>query len=371
MINPLPKDIYLKRRKKKTIPIRSDYFRDQTAIIHSMPFRRLKNKTQVFFAPQNDHVCTRIEHVMHVATVGATICKGLNNYGWQLDTELAYAIGLGHDMGHTPFGHSGEDALNEILGKGKFMHELNSYRVVEYLADKGRGLNLTYAVKDGIICHNGEKFEQHLKPSACEKNLDEIKDRKITPASYEGCIVRFADKIAYLGRDMEDAIRAGFIKIEDVPRKIRKEIGETNGEIINTLVIDIIENSRDREEIGFSDKKFPFVMQLREFNYKNIYYNKAIKDYDKYSKKIVKSLFEHLMELYNKFGRNYEEYEKELLSFDRAFGKYLERMYNFYETEKAGPENIVTDYVAGMTDLYALEYMKQITLPTPIIFDIN
>jgi len=112
-------------------------------------------------------------------------------------------------------------------------------------------------------------------------------------------------------------------------------------------------------------------MQLREFNYKNIYYNKAIKDYEKYSKKIVKSLFEHLMELYNKFGRNYEEYEKELLSFDRAFGKYLERMYNFYETEKAGPENIVTDYVAGMTDLYALEYMKQITLPTPIIFDIN
>ncbi len=371
MLNPLEEHIYLKRRKKEILPIRSDYFRDQTAIIHSMPFRRLKNKTQVFFAPQNDHVCTRIEHVMHVASVGASICRGLNNYGWDVDTELAYAIGLGHDMGHTPFGHSGEDALNEIPGIDKFIHEINSYRVVEYLANRGEGLNLTYAVKDGIICHNGEKFEQYLSPSEEEKDLDNIKDRNFKPSSYEGCIIRFSDKIAYLGRDIEDAIRAGFIETKDIPEEIRKELGDSNGEIINKLVTDVIENSRDRQEIGFSDDTFDLVIKLRTFNYEHIYYNKTIKDYEKYSKKIVKDLFEHLMDLYNKCSCDYEAYEHEQVPFNQSFGKYLEKMHDFYIKEKAQPQHIVTDYVAGMTDLYALEYMKQITLPSPIVFNIN
>ena len=251
------------------------------------------------------------------------------------------------------------------------MHELNSYRVVEILCNKGESLNLTYGVKDGIICHNGEKFEQYLKPMAQEKNLDQIKDRSYKPSSYEGCIVRFADKIAYLGRDLEDAIRAGFIKMKDIPERIRKELGDTNGEIINTLVIDIVENSKNKEKVGFSGEKFDLIMELRNFNYDNIYFNKTIKDYEKYSKKIVKELFGHLKELYNKFGTDYKGYRRCDTAFERAFGEYMERMSDFYKREKDGAKAIVTDYVAGMTDLYALDCMKQITLPTPIAFDIK
>jgi dGTPase len=180
MKNPFSESIYLQRTEPRETDVRGDYFRDQTAIIHSTAFRRLKNKTQVFFAPENDHICTRIEHVLHVATIAATICKGLNKYGWELDIDMAYAIGLGHDLGHTPFGHAGEMALNKILGgNNAFVHEINSYRQVEYLAKKGQGLNLCFGVKDGIICHNGEKDEQYLKPSQILNNLDKIKTRKV------------------------------------------------------------------------------------------------------------------------------------------------------------------------------------------------
>src|SRR3989339_1132510 len=140
MKNPFDEKTYLQRTIEREMDIRGDYFRDQTAIIHSMPFRRLKHKTQVFYAPDNDHVCTRIEHVLHVATIAATVCKGLNRYGWDLDMEMAYAIGIGHDLGHAPFGHQGEKALDKILGgNNAFVHEVNSYRVVEKLANNGQG----------------------------------------------------------------------------------------------------------------------------------------------------------------------------------------------------------------------------------------
>ena len=140
----------------------------RTKIIHSLPFRRLKHKTQVFFAPDNDHICTRIEHVLHVATIAAAICRGLNQSGnWQLDQDLAYAVGLGHDIGHAPFGHEGERALAACIAPRPFLHEVNSYRVVEHLANYGEGLNLTYAVKDGILCHCGEDFTtKELRPRA-------------------------------------------------------------------------------------------------------------------------------------------------------------------------------------------------------------
>ena len=244
MKNTIPEKIYLQRSRKLNTEIRGDYFRDQTAIIHSMAFRRLKHKTQVFFAPENDHVCTRIEHVMHVATIAKSICKGLNKNGWQLDIEAAFAIGLGHDLGHAPFGHEGEFILSQKLGNRKFMHELNSYRVVEYLSNNGKGLNLTYMVKDGIICHNGEKFEQYLKPDDKPKNLDKITNRQVIPSSYEGCVVRFSDKTAYLGRDIEDAITAGFIKRTDIPKDIQKKLGSTNSDIIDGFVRDFINNSK-------------------------------------------------------------------------------------------------------------------------------
>ena len=244
MRNPLPDEVYLRRTKPVKPDIRAEYFRDQTKIIHSYPFRRLKHKAQVFYAPDNDHICTRMEHVLHVATIAATICRGLNHSGqdWALDTELAYAIGLGHDLGHAPFGHEGEKELAAKLGAPKaFMHELNSYRVVEHLANHGQGLNLTYAVKDGIICHNGEDFNQNgLKPSPAANDLENIRERAYMPCTYEGCIVRLSDKIAYLGRDVEDAVTAGFITKKDLPKSTAKALGESNTDIISNLIADVV-----------------------------------------------------------------------------------------------------------------------------------
>ncbi len=367
MKNPLPNEQYLRRTIARKEDIRGAYFRDQTAIIHSMPFRRLKHKTQVFFAPENDHVCTRIEHVLHVATVASTVCKGLNRYGWNLDVEMAFAIGLGHDLGHPPFGHDGETILNNKLGGGNaFVHEVNSYRIVEHLANQGQGLNLTYAVKDGIICHNGEMFEQYIEPSKKANDLEKIKDRKFYPTTYEGCIMRISDKIAYLGRDIEDAITAGFIKRCDIPKSVRDKIGDTNSEIINYLTIDLVENSKDKTKVGFSDEKFELVKLLRDFNYSHIYHNDKRLPYYPFAEKILNALFDYIYELYSKFGDDFEKYRQRNIILDNEFGKYLQKMKNFYKEEH--PKTIVADYVAGMTDLFAVECMKQITFPPPIFF---
>ena len=363
MKNPLAENIYLKRRHEKEAPIRGAYFRDQTAIIHSMPFRRLKHKTQVFFAPENDHVCTRIEHVLHVATIAKSICLGLNNYQWNLDADLAFAIGLGHDLGHAPFGHEGEYFLNKRLGGGNnFIHEVNSYRVVEYLSNNGKGLNLTYAVKDGIIAHNGESFEQYLKPDNQEKDLDLIHNRKIKPASYEGCIVRFSDKIAYLGRDIEDAITAGFIKRSDIPVKVRMKLGDNNSQIIDTLVHDMINTSKDEELIGFSDKIFSRIKLLKDFNYKKIYQHPKKERNRIVAGKIIYALFDYLLILYEKNEKDYKAYEKSDLKFEREFGKYLKSMHDFYQNEE-DPEQMITDYISGMTDPFAMDCMQQISFP--------
>lgn len=366
MKNYLSKEIYLKRTKNQEDDIRGAFFRDQTAIIHSMPFRRLKHKTQVFFAPENDHVCTRIEHVMHVATIAKSICKGLNYNNWKLNVEMAFAIGLGHDLGHAPFGHEGEAILNEKLGgNNAFVHEINSYRVVEYLTNAGKGLNLTYGVKDGIICHNGEKFEQILKPKQTINELDKIRDRKVQPSSYEACIVRFADKIAYLGRDIEDAIIAGFIQKSDIPQKVKDKIGISNSEIITAFVNDIIENSKNNDFIGFSDEKFELILLLRNFNYKNIYCSDKRKSFP-FAKKIITSIFDYLYDLYQTNGEDFNKYQVSQYRLNRHFGRHLEEMKDFYRNE---PDKkwLVTDFVSGMTDLYAIDAMKQITIPQPII----
>jgi len=370
MNNPLSPGQYLKRTVEKQSDTRGEYFRDQTAIIHSMPFRRLKHKTQVFFAPENDHVCTRIEHVMHVATIAKSICKGLNVNGWNLEEEMAFAIGLGHDLGHAPFGHDGESILNKRLGgNNAFVHEINSYRVVEKLTNDGKGLNLTYGVKDGIITHNGEHYEQFLQPIQQINDLDNIKSRNVTPSSYEGCIVRFSDKIAYLGRDIEDAIVAGYISREDIPTSVREKFGDNNSDIINTLVMDMIETSKNLDKVGFSDECFELLKKLRDFNYKNIYHNEKRFNFKHYADKLINTIFDYLLELYSKFGRNYAKYEKGLLGIklDSMFGNYLKEMDHFY-AENENPNIIITDYIAGMTDLYALESMKQITIPKAIFF---
>ena len=364
MKNPFPKKVYLKRTREKDAPIRGHYFRDQTAIIHSMPFRRLKHKTQVFFAPENDHVCTRIEHVMHVATIAKSICLGLNKYGWELDTDMAFAIGLGHDLGHAPFGHEGEYFLNKRLGGGNsFIHEVNSYRIIEHLANYGKGLNLTYGVKDGIISHNGESFEQYLVPDDVVKDLDSINNRKVKPASYEGCIGRFSDKIAYLGRDIEDGITARFIKRQDIPESVKKYLGESNSRIIDTLVHDIINNSKSNGKLGFSNELFEVVKQLKNFNYEQIYHN-PMKDRNRIvAGKIIYALFDYLLILFEKYERYHAAYKSMELKVEQNFGEYLESMHGFYLSED-NPEVIVTDFIAGMTDSYAMDCMVQISFPT-------
>src|SRR5574344_867992 len=364
MKNPLSESEYQIRKVPKEYHIRGDYFRDQTAIIHSMAFRRLKHKTQVFFSPENDHVCTRIEHVLHVATIGATICKGLNKHDWNLNPDMAYAIGLGHDLGHAPFGHSGEDALNRKLKTiPHFMHEVNSFRVVEYLANDGHGLNLTYGVKDGIINHNGESFEQYLTPYQGINNLDEIKDRKHIASRYEGCIVRFSDKIAYLGRDIEDALTADFITLNDIPAQIRNDIGTKNGEIINMLILDLIKNSQQRLEIGFSDEMFEKLKILKKFNYERIYNHEIISQYSAMCERILEDLFDYLSQLFLKYGYDLETYEKRSILLDQRFGRFLISMKDFYESQKACAEQIICAYISGMTDSYALEAIHQITIP--------
>lgn len=368
MKNPLKTEEYTKRKIARTPDIRGDYFRDQTAIIHSTAFRRLKNKTQVFFAPENDHICTRIEHVLHVATIAATICKGLNKYGSDLDPDMAYAIGLGHDLGHTPFGHAGEKALNQLLGgNNAFIHEVNSYRQVEYLANKGNGLNLCYGVKDGIICHNGEKDEQYLLPDNKVKNLDDVKNRNVVASSYEGVITRFADKIAYLGRDIEDAIVAGFISYKDIPEDVKKILGDRNGQIINKLILDIIENSKESEKIGFSDLTYEIVTKLKHFNYKYIYAHPELKRYDIFCDKIINNLFDYLFNLLDKNNFNFEKYSESCIELDKNFGRYIHDIYHFYK-DNHNYKQIVTDYISGMTDAFALDSIKQITIPKPISF---
>ncbi len=364
MQNGLDKIKMTSRLKPREEDIRGPYFRDQTAIIHTSAFRRLKHKTQVFFAPENDHVCTRIEHVLHVATIAATICRGLNECGWQLDAELAYAAGMGHDLGHAPFGHSGERSLSQAMGR-KFYHEAHSLRVVDHLANDGRGLNLTYATRDAILCHNGERFEQYLEPDFAFVDLEEkALDPKRVPATWEGCIVRFADKIAYLGRDIEDALLAGFIVIEDVPQRIREALGETNGKIINALILDIIDNTHKMGKVGLSDDKHSLITELRNFNYERIYDHPRLVVYQQYCKAIITDLYDYFLA----HGENILQDKMKHPVIDERFRDYVRSIPRLYEGE-GGMTLATGDYVAGMSDNYALTCFKEIKLPKPIEFN--
>ncbi|HOK39606.1 MAG TPA: HD domain-containing protein [bacterium] len=362
--NPLSEEIYTFRKKRKKKDVRDEFFRDQTIIIHSMAFRRLRHKTQVFFEPESDHICVRLEHVLHVSTIAASICKGLN-----LNVELAEAIALGHDLGHSPFGHAGESALNNlILDEGGFMHEIHSLRVVDKLAKDGEGLNLTYAVRDGIVSHCGESFEQYLEPAKEYKDLEKLTKRNTLPLTNEGCVVRMSDKIAYLGRDIEDALAARLIKKSDIPEKIKKGLGSTNGEIISKLVDDIILTSRKTGKIGFSDKYYELMVQLKDFNYKYIYAHKIIQNYIKFCQRNIKLLFEHYIELFDKNKFEIKKYLMDENSANIYFGKYLEKIHKFYIKEKASNKRIVIDYIAGMSDNFAHKCVHFITFPKAIHF---
>lgn len=359
--NPLPEEVYLSRLTQRKEDVRGPYFRDQTAILHSMPFRRLKHKTQFFFSPENDHICTRIEHVLHVASISATICRGLG-----LDSDLAEAISLGHDLGHPPFGHTGEKTLNSISQEHGFIHELHSLRVVDCLARNGQGLDLTYAVRDGILSHCGETFEQFIEPTDEQKNLAVIRNRATSPTTFEGCVVRISDKIAYLGRDLEDAVMSGLVREETVPREILQGLGHNNGEMIDNMVQDVINWSMENGKIGFSPDIHHLMVQLKEFNYENIYHHPKLLHYGKYCARIIELLYEQLKKTIDQYGQDFERYSVSEFPHERRLGKYLIDMHDLYEREHWPTLQIIYDYIAGMTDQYAIKTAREFIIPDPI-----
>ncbi len=352
------------RIKERKEDLRGAYFRDSTAIIHSYPFRRLKHKTQVFFAPKNDHICTRIEHVMHVASVSTTICRALS-----LNGDLAWAIGLGHDLGHTPFGHLGETILSDIMKEkkikdGNFRHEIYSLRVIDSIARYGDGLNLTYAVRDGIVNHCGEKFEKEIMPDFEFKDLSSIKDRSYYPSTWEGCVVRMSDKIAYMGRDMEDAIGLGLITKDEIPEVVQETLGAKNGKIIDTLVTDVINYSLGEGKIGFSDKIYEAVLVLKKFNYEKIYGNLMLCGYHDSFERILRTLYNYLEYLFKTYGFDEKGYytEKNLVSV--RFYDFITKMKSFYEEVDGGFDYMIIDYIAGMSDDFAQDSIREIMTPS-------
>lgn len=352
--NPHNNALLTSRRKERPEDVRGPYFRDQTAIIHSLAFRRLKHKTQVFFSPENDHICTRIEHSLHVASIAATICKALG-----LDEELAHAIGLGHDLGHAPFGHAGEIALNDLL-KTPFVHEIHSLRVADRLENYGKGLNLTFAVRDGIVSHCGELDEQFVDIAKTPNNLDFIDKRPDCPSTWEACAVRISDSMAYLGRDLEDAIKAKLITRDDIPRRIRERLGIRNSEIINNLVDDVIDYSSTHGNIGFSDKIFQLVTEFKQFSRRHIYQNPKMKYWNDYSRTVLFSIYQYLSQLFDKFQTDWDAYAASAIALDNKFGKYVHALEKVYEPVGFDPAIILQDYIAGMTDNYALHCFENI-----------
>lgn len=351
------------RERPRTEDIRGAYYRDTTAIIHSSPFSRLKHKTQVFFAPANDHICTRMEHVLHVASIASTICRPFG-----LDSELAWAIGMGHDLGHTPFGHVGEriiDSLYQERGLGRFEHEVNSLRVVRMLANHGRGLNLTYAVQDGIVSHCGEHFQQRITPVFEVKDLDAITTRSgLVPSTWEAVAVRLSDSIAYLGRDWEDARRLGLL--EDCPPvsgEVTRLLGTSNGSIINNLVMDIIMSSDEEHGMGFSDEMFQAVLEMKDYNYRYIYRSEILEGYTRYFTRLIRLVVDYLDDLMAKYGFDKKGYDDEKNMLAAGFYAHLVELKDRYMEREGSLDRLVLDYVAGMSDNFALDCASEILTP--------
>lgn len=339
---------------------RAPFALDRDRIFYSGAFRRYSGKTQViYFASQLDEMLTsRIIHTLSVAQVARTIGKFL-----RLNEELIEAIALSHDLGHSPFGHDGEKVLSQICeeyGIGQYHHHIQSLHIVDSVAKKGRGLNLTLQVRDGILSHDGEVHNRRLKPNKekTEEDLQEyIRTRKsgkyldMMPMTLEGCVMRISDTVAYIGQDIEDAIRIGIIKRNDIPADLRKKLGSTNGEIMNTLIKDVIFNSYEKGDVSFSKEISGALLKLKEFNYEKIYLNKNLKrEYEK----IIHG-FEILFRL---FLKDLKEGKKT----SRIYRHFLETKHKDYldgtnDTEK------VRDFIAGMTDRYYVEVLQDLTVP--------
>lgn len=373
----------IKREKgiyKRKNDLRSDFERDYTRIIHCNAYRRLKHKTQVFFSPENDHICTRIEHVMHVESISYTIARYLG-----LNTELTKAIATAHDIGHSPFGHEGERILSEISKKEigeSFWHERNGLEYVdkiELLEDINKNkqnLNLTYAVRDGIISHCGEIDENKLKPREEYIDLKEYTmPNQFAPYTWEGCVVKVADKISYLGRDIEDAITIGILdeNLEELSQILKSKQVINNTIIINHLVQDLCTNSSPESGLCFSEETFNLVKEIKAFNYKNIYLSERIKPGRRYFNLVINEIFNTLKSAYD--GKNtiakFEKLKKVYPTVFEGFEQWLSNYWNLQrnntfqndiiinvENEKDFCKAIIY-YISGMTDNFAInEYNK-------------
>ena len=366
------KEIYFRNKN-----IRSEFERDYTRIIHSTAYRRLKHKTQVFFSPENDHICTRIEHVVHVESISYTIAKYLG-----LNVELTKAIATAHDIGHSPFGHAGEKILSEIslrdIGE-IFWHEKNGLEMVdkiELLEDPNgskQNLNLTYAVRDGIISHCGEIDENQLKPREEYINLEEYKrPNEYAPYTWEGCVVKIADKISYLGRDIVDAVTIGILDghLKELYELLNYDSNKVinNTVIINDLISDLCDNSSAEKGLCFSNKMFIMMNEIKKYNYKHIYLSKGLQFSIKYFEVILNSIYEVLKETY----KNRQEMEKLYPTVVRDFYQWLEK-YWCIERKKDFKNDVLFDinkekdyykaiiyYISGMTDNYAIEMYDKI-----------
>jgi len=288
--------------------IRTEFIRDRDRILHSKSFRRLKHKTQVFLSPQGDHYRTRLTHTLEVSQIARTISRAL-----RLNEDLTEAISMGHDLGHTPFGHSGEDVLAALL-PGGFEHNEQSLRVVEKLENDGEGLNLTFEVRDGILNHK----------------------KSGKPATLEGYVVSLADRIAYINHDIDDAIRAGVLKESDLPEACVRVLGDSHGKRINTMILDVVQQSAGKPFVKMSDRMFEQFDALRDFMFENVYKNPKAKSEEEKAKRVINELFEY--------------YLAHISLLTGEYAKYI---------ETDGKERAVADYIAGMTDNYAVsEYMR-------------
>lgn len=294
--------------------IRPVYQRDRDRILHSKSFRRLKDKTQVFLTPEGDHYRTRLTHTLEVSQNARTIAKAL-----KLNEDLVEAIALGHDLGHTPFGHAGERALNRVCPLG-FSHSEQSVRVVDVLEKEGRGLNLTYEVRDGIRNHQ----------------------TKGNPTTLEGKIVRLSDKIAYIHHDMDDAIRGKILKDDDVPESIGRVIGKTTAERLDHFIHDIVTNSAGKDDIMQSPEVAAAMKELRDFMFENVYQNKKAKAEEGKAEELVETLYDHYLHHLEELPAEFQWLMKE---------------------KKEQPERVVCDYVSAMTDRYAIATYTRLFIP--------
>lgn len=344
------------RFNKSVDDMRTPFFRDVDRMIHAYSYTRYIDKTQVFSYNDNDHVSKRMIHVQLVSKIARTIGRALN-----LNTDLIEAIALGHDIGHTPLGHTGEAILNEIsLSELNeyFAHNIQSVRHYMYVENKGKGLNLTIQVLDGIMCHNGEILSPIYKPMAKTKEEflreyneayhDLATSQKYRPMTIEGCVVRISDIIGYIGRDIEDAISIGKLKRNDIPNDIIEVLGDNNSDIINTIVLDIIKNSLNKPYIKLSDNVYNALINLKKFNYEHIY-NKSLtkKDREYYNKGMKKIYKSYLTDLDNN-NKNSIIYK---LFINNRCDEYKKNTSN---------KRMVIDFIAGMTDDLFLTEIKRI-----------